>query len=453
MTKLRAQLRALGDDRSGSVALMFGMILLVLFGSCALGFDYARALAVRSKLQSAVDAAALAANPFGTATPAQITSTVAKTFDYNVPNAFGAVAIKATSTPITNGVRVEATADVPTTFGQVLGITVIPVKVKAEAVAGGANVEFALALDNTFSMSGSKIAALKSAANDLLDQVFDNSTPGTLKAGIVPFANYVNVGKGYRSAKWLSVSNDYSETVKQCYPDQKYKNCTIQSGTCYNDGVPYTCTWSECEPDGPPTTVCGDVTTTYTWNGCVGSREPTDVQAAASSASPVPGIMNVTCPTPLTRLTASKSDLQNQISSMTVVGETYVPAGLLWGWRLLSNDTPFADGAAPNSTPRTRKILVLMTDGENTRSQLGKTHDGTTASSANTTMSQVCTNIKLQNIEIYTIAFEVADVQIKTLLQQCATTSSNFYDAANATLLNKAFADIAGSLQKLALSK
>ena len=55
-------------------------------------------------------------------------------------------------------------------------------------------------------------------------------------------------------------------------------------------------------------------------------------------------------------------------------GETYLPSGLIWGWRVLSPTAPFtkveASANQPASTissyhnPRWRKIMVLMTDGE-----------------------------------------------------------------------------------------
>ena len=99
-------------------------------------------------------------------------------------------------------------------------------------------------------------------------------------------------------------------------------------------------------------------------------------QVAADAAKPIPGLPNVKCSRPLTRLTNVKADQLAAIDALTAMGETYIPAGLVWGWRTLSTEVPFQDGAPNTPGTRARKILVLMTDGENTRSVSGATHDG-----------------------------------------------------------------------------
>jgi SRSO17 transposase len=96
--------------------------------------------------------------------------------------------------------------------------------------------------------------------------------------------------------------------------------------------------------------------------------------------------------------------------------------------------------------------MILMTDGDNTRSQVDANHEGGDAAAANTTMSQLCTNIKNEKIELYTIAFTVTSAPSKTLLQSCATSSAHFYDATDSAALQTAFSRIAGSLQRLALT-
>jgi Flp pilus assembly protein TadG len=459
MTGIRAKLqryldvaRRFGESPSGSVAIIFGLLVIVVCGCIALSLDYGRAVTFRSRLQSAVDAAALAANPLGIATPAEMQANVAAYFNANTQGqTFGAVSVAATATPIADGVRVTATATVPTKFAKVLGISTIPVSAVAEAVSSKAGFEVSLVLDNTYSMVGSKLDGLKSSAKSLVDQVVAVSVPGSVKFGLVPFSNYVNVGKQYRGATWLSVPNDSTQTTNQCWWDQLWKNCTTQTGTCYNDGVPYSCSWSACEPDGPPFQTCGDVTSTSVWNGCVGSRTPQDLTAPLSAVSPAPGIMNVACPSPLARLTNDDAAIKAQIDGMIAQGETYIPSGLIWGWRTLSPDAPFADATGPNANPRKRKIMILMTDGENTKSQNGLAHDGTDAAAANATTAQLCSNIKNEGISLYVIAFTVTSPQTKSLLQSCATNGGYFYDAVDSAALQQAFSSIAGSLTKLAL--
>jgi Flp pilus assembly protein TadG len=441
-----------GADKSGSVTILFALTILVACGSVALGLDYARALAVRTMLQNAVDAAALAARADKDVSTAAMQARVNASFGYNTQQKFGAVTVVATSTPITNGIRVDATADVPTTFGRLLGVDKIPIRVTAEATNGDSLVEVALVLDNTGSMSGTKLATLKTAAAKLVDKIFTESPPGRLKVGLVPFSNYVNVGMKYRGAAWLSVPNDSSQTTNQCYFDQKYKNCQTVSGTCYNDGVASSCTQTTgCEPDGPPVKVCGNVTVTNVWNGCVGSRKPTDYNRVASGGSPVPGIQNVLCPSPLVRLDTSPSAIKSEINAMVATGETYVSSGIMWGWRILSPDAPFADAAA--MTRAARKVMIVMTDGENTRSQLDVTHDGWDSTLANTNLSTLCSAVKQDGVEVFTIAFTVTSTTIKDLLSTCSSGPGYSYAADKVSDLDTAFNGIAATLVRLALTK
>jgi hypothetical protein len=53
---------------------------------------------------------------------------------------------------------------------------------------------------------------------------------------------------------------------------------------------------------------------------------------------------------------------------MQADGYTNVTIGAAWGWHVLSPTQPFS-GAAPFNTPNLQKILILLTDGDNTRSR------------------------------------------------------------------------------------
>jgi Flp pilus assembly protein TadG len=441
-------------DGSGSVAILFGLTILVFCGMLAFGIDYSRAAAVRSKLQVAVDSAVLAADPQASLTQAEAIANVQSNFAFNMKQQFAAANIHVDPpVVIPHGYRVTATADVPTTFGKLLGIANIPVKATAEAVRGKNHVEIALVLDNTASMEGGKLAALKSASTSLIDQIAAASTPGAVKYGLVPFSDYVNIGKKYRNAQWMSVPNDSSSPQSGCWTSTEWAGCpqVTETYACPNDGIPKTCSWTHCATPGPPVQQCGSWNETHTWNGCAGSRvSAPDVAVAASFSAPIPGILDVGCPSALTRLTTDHDEIKEQISNMVANGYTYIPSGIMWGWRVLAPDSPFADGAPYNGT---KKIMILMTDGDNTKSQLGTNHEGSDKAAANSAMTQLCANVKTLNIELYTIAFEVTDAGTKTLLQSCASNGAHYYDAENASELADAFNKIAGSLIKLALSK
>jgi Flp pilus assembly protein TadG len=450
-------LSALLADRRGSVAMIFGLLFLVMGCVTAFSIDYSRSLAVRQRLQAAVDAAVLAADPSTTASFAQVVENVNASFTYNMPPQFGATKI-AVAQPIVipDGYRVNASAEVPTTFGRLLGIDVIPVNVVSEARRSLANVEIALVLDNTASMAGSKMAAVKVAARKLVTDVVAASDKDTVKFALVPFSNYVNVGKGYRTANWMSVPDDYQKDEKQCWKTTDWDGCPTKevSGTCSNDGIPYACNYNTCITPGPLRDQCWEGKVNHVWNGCAGSRTPApDKKVTAEFSKPIPGILDAACPSPLTRLTSDHAEIKNQIEAMVTQGETYVPSGLMWGWRALAPNSPFADGVANGSLPPTKKIMIVMTDGENTKSQSDTNHDGSDQVAANDATDKLCKEVKNDNIELYTIAFEVTANQTKALLQACASPGQYYFDAVDSVALDAAFGKIAGALVKLALVK
>jgi len=439
-------------NQHGGIAIITGLMAAVVFGFAALAIDIGFVLAVKSKLQSAVDTAALAGDPGGGKEDSEINATVTAFFKANSDKAYNAVNVSTNWSRLDDGLAVTAVGTVPMSFARIFGYNQQVVTVTANS-RNAFNTEVALVLDNTNSMAGAKMETLKEAAKEMVEQMFKETAKDRLKIGIVPFSNYVNVGKQYRNAMWLSVPNDSSTTTNQCRMEQKWKNCKPQTSTCNNDGVPYSCTWWSCDPDGPPTNVCSDVTETLVLNGCVGSRAARDLDARASASKQIPGIMNVNCPRPLKRLTDTENDIKAEIDSLVPQGETYIASGLMWGWRLLSAEEPFSDGAAATSKPKTKKVLVLMTDGSNTKSQTAPSHEGGNRADADQTLTDLCTAVKAESIVVYTVAFEVTDAAIKTRLTDCATATKNFYDATDKIELLKSFSAIAASLKQVVLSK
>jgi len=310
----------------------------------------------------------------------------------------------------------------------IFGVSMLDVQVASEAQVGQQPVEFALVLDNTLSMEGSKLTALKSAANSLVDAIYQGlNADQFVKVSVVPFAEYVNVGQANRNAAWMSVPIDTSTTTNVC---QDVREATVVPGSCHDvsytytqDGQQKTATTQQCEYTyGPPVNQCSDVTTTETWNGCAGSRDyPLNVKDENYSER-VPGVMNVWCPNAITPMSNQKDTAKAAIDAMYATGNTYIPAGLMWGWATLTSQAPFEEAQDTVNGKSVRKIMVLMTDGFNTISPTlpyNGYHWGYDTAKANEYTTELCTNAKAANIEIYTIAFEVTDETIKSVLQGC----------------------------------
>jgi len=101
--------------------------------------------------------------------------------------------------------------------------------------------------------------------------------------------------------------------------------------------------------------------------------------------------------------------------------------------------------SAPEPAIDLDKVIVLLTDGENTQNRFTSS-----TSSIDSRTEKVCTNAKAANIKVYTV--RVIDGNA-TLLRGCATKPEMFYDVDDASELNSVFASIAQNLANLRIAK
>lgn len=451
-------------NESGAVAILFGMMVFVFFGAVGAAVDVARGLSLRTSLQSELDAALIAgaARSQGDKNGPSAAASAESFFSANWKAKYGsgnaAISVQQSGESQLTG---TATLELPTAFMKLFGYDVIEISVESQVALEAQDVEVALVLDTTGSMSGSKLAALKTAAKDLLDTVYTpKDADKHVKVAIVPFAQYVNVGLPNRNKPWMSVPADSSVQKEWCGDQQEVigqSNCRMVSAVGYNDGVPYTYQYETCDYTyGPPVYKCTPYTETQTWYGCVGSRNYPLNTLDEQYSTAIPGIMNVSCPSPVTPLTKEKDTLKQQVDSLVATGETYIPSGLIWGWRALSAEEPLNE-AVPYGQKvggkQVRKLMVLMTDGANTMSPTYPTHDGGDASLSNNLTAELCTNVKAKGIEIFTIAFDVTDTTIKDILRTCASGGDKYYDAASEAALLTAFQSVAKDMMPLHISR
>ncbi len=399
-------------DTCGATALIFGLSAIPLVGVMGIALDYMRADMAHLRLQSAVDSAALAVGASDSVDTNQLLDLVNHYVEINSGGLGGFSVTKVTRSSNSNGdVIVNVDGVMKTLVMRILGIDEVDIKAQTRVARNIINrAEIALVLDTTGSMSGSKLSTLKDAAKTLIDDSLkanDKSVDPLIKIGIVPFAQYVNVGVSRRNESWISVPAD--------------------SGS-------------------------------YTFHGCVGSRNyPDNVQDQNYSADPVPGLMNITCPSEITDLTTDKNTLETAVDALYASGYTYIGAGLTWGWRMVSPDAPLTQGISYSDMVtkklKTKKFVILMTDGENTRAPSYPKHDSTSNSLANNLTQTICTNIKASKIEIFTVAFQVTDATTLNMLRTCATSNSYAFDAKDSNALVSAFQSISNQISQLRLAE
>ena len=506
MMNFRSIIRRFIANRRGNVAVITVLVMIPMCIAAGGMLDISQLLSAKSVAQYALDAASLYAARSTSTDPVVLQQVTTTAFNANISGtaAQAAVLQSFAYNATTRQITAVAGGTFTPTFGKVLGISTMPYSVSTQTLRQtDGTLEVALVLDNTWSMSvpldgsSTKIAVLKTAAQNLVNTIMTTQNAGNVKIAVVPYADYVNVGTANRSASWMSVAADYSTSTggsaavvggpTTCVTISTKTTTTCTGGTqqtvisSYTDGIPnyttqtvgQTCTskttsitpYQSCTQNPAPKAAVAPTITNYTWYGCVANQ----VQSNGSVQMPDPstpyvGIMasSQNCLTAITPLTTSSTVVTAAISALVVnIGsykpDTYIPAGLIWGVNVLSPAAPFTDGAAydpANKSPR--KAIVLMTDGFNTEylKSTGLLATGTTAQVAQSYTDQlaVCNYAKSKNIEVYTIGFGVTDPTSLSTLQSCATDASHYFDATSSAGLLAAFTTIAGSLQNVRIS-
>jgi hypothetical protein len=301
MTKLMLRLRHFRADRRGAVAIMTALALIPILLTIGGAIDYARIMALRTRLQQATDSAALAAlaSTQGGKITHDKTSTIggvtygsgyvskvgnASNFkdvaenyiqqNFN-PDKIHQVTTNAVFDLENGSLELDVTTPVSTYLLGLAGVDKINLSASATAAvgSGGKPQEIAIAFDTTWSMNvnGRKEAAL-AAAKDFLSIVmnYPNGFPNpNVKVAIVPFNDYVNVGSKTTwlslpiGLSWLTSTDDIvasypeactgpkteSKEIMSCtnVPATCQKNvCTSFPTTCTKDGATFACTGNSC---------------------------------------------------------------------------------------------------------------------------------------------------------------------------------------------------------------
>jgi Flp pilus assembly protein TadG len=401
--------------QKGGAGPLLALSMIPIMGAVAASVDYSRASLARNAMQSALDATALMLSKTAQGMSSADLNAKATTYFNAVFNHTEAATVTVTSalTQPAQGnftLTLNGTGTVNTLFMP----GPINLSATSQVLWGIKKLNLALVLDNTGSMAQSgKMTALKSAAHNLLSTLQAAAkTPGDVQVSIVPFAVDVNVGANNVNATWIGWSN--------------YSNYG-GGGSGWNSG--------------------NGNNSHSNWNGCVMDRDQNyDVQNTAplvgSASTLFPAEQASACPVAMMPLSYDWTALNNKIDAMTPTGNTNITIGLALGWQTLTASAPFN---APAAATDLDKVIILLTDGENTENRWT-----TSASSINARTTTACNNIKAANIKIYTV--RVIDGN-SSLLQSCATNPTMYYDVSQASQLNGVFTSIAQNLANLRIAQ
>jgi len=439
-------------SNKAAISIVFALSLSMIIASAGIATDLALAYNAKNRLMNALDKAALAV---GSSSGDEVALQVVmeKFFNANYPsNKFGTPFDLQLTITDGNIIDVSASVRVNTLFMTIFGKDYIDISGSSQVVRELAGIEAVLVLDVTGSMAGSNISALKTAATNFVNIMFDEiSDIEYLKIGIVPYADTINVGR--------------------------YGIGQNADGSYYNTGFVDNPT---TDPYVTPASNIQYGSGTNDWWGCVIERTADGEQMSDASypnwdmyrypriclksswygcyqyATP-----NYGCNTAkIQPLTNNQSSLLTSINSLPTSGNTYSHLGMVWGWRVISPTFPFTEGVEYDDE-KWSKTVILMTDGDNTidgtystEGRTGDTGVSTNSTQENNKLAQVCEDMKANDIRIYTITFQSnINETTRSYYRNCATSTSMYYNAPSSDDLIIVFEKIADQLSKLHISK
>jgi Flp pilus assembly protein TadG len=394
-------------ETRANVAVIFALALVPLFGMVGAAVDYTRATKVQARLQSALDAASLAvAKDSRRLGLADLQAAANRVFSGNF-TADGDTLLNALRlTKDGNTIRLEIDGRVQTSVATAVGIDSIPLRVVSQTSWNEPRIEIALVLDNTGSMAWSgKMQALKTAALDLINELeATRVSTDQVKVAIVPFDTQVNIGTAARNESWLRFD-----------------------GTGLSASV---------------------VTTRANWQGCLTDRDqPADTNDAAPTSDPT-RYRGVKCATgTLARvepLTTNFTPLRTAINAMQPSGNTNLTIGVQTGLAVMSKAAPFTE---TGTEPDVLRYMIVLTDGDNTQSRYASGSNA--AAQIDPRAQMACNAVKAAGITLFTVRVIEGN---QTLLRNCATNPSMYFNVTSSGGIGDAFKAITSMIKRMRLS-
>ena len=455
--EFRQLVRRFGDNRSGNFMVVAGVVIAVLVLAVGFGVGTAQLMNAKSALGAAVDAAVTSTTrdlTLGNVTEQQASASVKAFLDANSGGGGALPSGKIVLDRVTLNrsaytVEVAAHVDVPLFF-PVFGLEKTRrVSQTSAAAYSFRQIEVAMILDVTGSMKeNDKIGALRTAAAKAVDIIFKDQNPNRprVRVAVVPYANSVNVGST------LAASSVFVEPTANDRGQAPGSNEPRPPGSSYN-------------PNGCATERKGAYQ--YTDDGPQASMVNRDYLLAEFVSQGNRGYGTRDCPeAAMMPLTADAAALKSRIASFAASGGTAGHIGIQWGWYMMSPKWAGALAQSqqpePFDTTKVSKYAILMTDGEFNLSYFDvdspdAVYNDYGKPATRNAATTLCTKMKAQGIEIFTIGFDLTEVNAKGTLQSCASPDTgglrHFYQASTGTELEKAFTTIASNMQRLALTK
>jgi Mg-chelatase subunit ChlD len=437
---IRRLARELCAANAANVTTTFALATIPIVGFVGSAVDYSHANSVRTAMQAAVDSTALMLSKDAASfTESQLQTKGAEYFNalFNRPEATGVVVTVTYTTSGGAQLKLNASANVKTSFMSIMGHSLLNVTAESQVKWGNSRLRVALALDNTGSMAwDGKMTALKTATKGLLTQLKNAAVKnGDVYVSIVPFNKDVNVGASTYTQnwiKWSGQSDTFEERNGNCTGYSSWSKPKTKSSCLSNDG-----TWTPADHN--------------TWNGCVMDRDQdfdttNTAPITSNPATQFPAEQFSSCPTQLLALTYDWIALNDKVDDMVSQGNTNQTIGLQWAFQSLTSG-PFV---IPPKDPNYKysEVIILMTDGLNTQNRFSSSQW-----SIDARMTLACNNAKSAGITIYAVQVNTGGDPTQTVLKNCASDPGKFFELTQANQLVSTFNSIGTALSNLRIAE
>jgi Flp pilus assembly protein TadG len=453
-------LRAFKSNARGNVAMIASLAVIPILTVAGIAVDLQMTTTQKSKVQSALDSAVLAASKGMQEGKSNEQVQIEASAYFNAilsnsnENMLDCEELQLVYVDDTQELEATVHCQHDTTLTQIAGREYLEFQVNTASTYGIGKLDVAFVFDVSGSMdSNNRMTNLKAAAleavDTLLPEVGQLGEPGDVRLSMVSYDSMVNAASFHEAVTDEPESRTYSWTGSVCTRVRRgvcdrwqtqTKTKTITS-TCvsertgtdqFTDDAPGSGSWlTPLEPVYDP----GDDRWEYRYYD--GSTEWTSTQIDCNDDVVVP-------------LTYERKDLTDFIDAMVPSSGTAGHLGTAWGMYLLSPDWnsvwPSGSVGLAYDEPDSAKAIILMTDGS-----FNRWYDDGEGSSFEQNM-ELCDTLKANGVIVFTVAFE-APTAGQEHLAECASGAEFAFNPENGQELTDTYLTIAQSISDLRISR
>ncbi|WP_298913293.1 TadE/TadG family type IV pilus assembly protein [uncultured Roseobacter sp.] len=354
-------------EEDGVITIFTIFMLFMVLMVCGIAVDLMRNEMERIKVQNTLDRAILAAADLQQTLDPNVVVT-----DYfekaGIAEYLGDITVTPGDNLPTNyfrTVEASARARTPSPYMAMTGVNDLPLFVAGTAEEVVSNLEISLVLDVSGSMGrNSRLVNLKVAAKDFVDQIANNSQDGRMAISIVPYATQVSIPDAMADRLTLEGTNPHSNCLNFAASDFLTPAMRVPSAAA---GAPPVVAYERTMHFDP-----------WTYRSSLDDGD-------GRLSTPHELVKSPVCEADANReilpLQKDRDVLKNYIEALDAAGNTSIDVGMKWGLAMLdSSMSPMVEGLISDGTVSAQfsgrpadynsdenlKVIVLMTDGENT---------------------------------------------------------------------------------------